>query len=62
MAEAELAVLSSQGLDRRIPDQQVLKEEVQPWEAVRTGKNATADWHFTTANARVKLKRLYPAL
>ena len=62
MAEAELAVLSSQCLDRRIPDQQVLKEEVQAWEAVRNGKYAKADWHFTTANARVKLKRLYPAL
>ncbi len=62
MAEAELAVLSSQCLDRRIPDQQVLKEEVQAWEAVRNGKHAKADWHFTTANARVKLKRLYPAL
>ena len=62
MAEAELAVLSSQCLDRRIPDQQVLKEEVQAWEAVRNGKHAKADWHFNTANARVKLKRLYPAL
>ena len=62
MAEAELAVLSSQCLDRRIPDQQVLKEEVQAWEAVRNGKHAKADWHFTTANARVKLKRLYPGL
>ena len=62
MAEAELAVLFSQCLDRRIPDQQVLKKEVQAWEAVRNGKHAKADWHFTTANARVKLKRLYPAL
>jgi hypothetical protein len=62
MAEAELAVLSSQCLDRRIPDRQVLKEEVQAWEAVRNGKHAKADWHFTTANACVKLKRLYPAL
>ncbi|HTS52877.1 MAG TPA: transposase, partial [Burkholderiales bacterium] len=57
MAEAELAVLSSQCLDRRIPDQQVLKNEVHAWEAVRNGKHAKADWHFTTANARVKLKR-----
>ena len=62
MAEAELAVLSSQCLDRRIPDQQVLKKEIQAWESVRNGKHAKADWHFTTANARVKLKRLYPAL
>jgi len=62
MAEAELAVLSSQCLDRRILDQQVLKKEVQAWEAVCNGKHAKADWHFSTANARVKLKRLYPAL
>ena len=62
MAESELAVLSSQCLDRRIPDQQVLKEEVEAWEADRNRKHAKADWQFTTADARVRLKRLYPAL
>jgi uncharacterized small protein (DUF1192 family) len=62
MAESELGVLSSQCLDRRIPDQQVLKEEVEAWEADRNRKHAKADWQFTTADARVKLKRLYPAL
>jgi uncharacterized small protein (DUF1192 family) len=62
MAESELAVLSSQCLDRRIPDQQLLKQEVEAWEADRNNKNAKADWQFTTADARVKLKRLYPAL
>ena len=62
MAESELGVLSSQCLDRRIPDQQVLKEEVEAWEADRNRKHARADWQFTTADARVKLKRLYPAL
>jgi uncharacterized small protein (DUF1192 family)/quinol monooxygenase YgiN len=62
MAESELGVLSSQCLDRRIPDQQVLKEEVEAWEAHRNRKHAKADWQFTTADARVKLKRLYPAL
>ncbi len=62
MAESELGVLSSQCLDRRIPDQQVLKEEVAVWEADRNRKHAKADWQFTTADARVKLKRLYPAL
>jgi hypothetical protein len=44
-------VPSSQCLDRRIPDQQVLKEEVQAWEAVRNSKHVKADWHFSTANA-----------
>jgi len=62
MAESELGVLSSQCLDRRIPDQQMLKEEVEAWEADRNRKHAKADWQFTTADARVKLKRLYPAL
>jgi len=62
MAESELGVLSSQCLDRRIPDQQVLKEEVKAREADRNRKHAKADWQFTTADARVKLKRLYPAL
>ena len=62
MAESELGVLSSQCLDRRIPDQQVLKEEVEAWEADRNRKHAKANWQFTTADARVKLKRLYPAL
>lgn len=62
MAESELGVLSSQCLNRRIPDQQVLKEEVEAWEADRNRKHAKADWQFTTADARVKLKRLYPAL
>jgi len=62
MAESELGVLSSQCLDRRIPDQKMLKEEVEAWEAERNRKHAKADWQFTTADARVKLKRLYPAL
>jgi uncharacterized small protein (DUF1192 family) len=62
MAESELGVLSSQCLDRRLPDQRVLKDEVEAWEADRNRKHAKADWQFTTADARVKLKRLYPAL
>ena len=62
MAESELSVLSSQCLDRRIPDQQVLKEEVEAWAADRNTKHAKANWQFTTADARVKLERLYPAL
>ena len=62
MAESELAVLSSQCLDRRIPDKPALTEEVAAWEAERNEKHAKADWQFTTSDARVKLKRLYPAL
>jgi DDE superfamily endonuclease len=62
MAESELSVLSGQCLDRRIPDKQTLTEEVAAWEDSRNRKHAKADWQFTTADARVKLKRLYPAM
>ena len=62
MAESELAVLSSQCLDRRIPDKPKLISEVAAWEKARNKYNAVADWLFTTADARVKLKHLYPAI
>ena len=62
MAESELSVLSGQCLDRRIPDKQTLVEEVAAWEVRRNKGHTKADWQFTTANARVKLKRLYPSL
>lgn len=62
LAESELAVLSSQCLDRRIPDAQVLTREVDAWQKRRNTHNAKADWQFTAADARIKLKRLYPAL
>jgi len=62
MAESELAGLSNQCLDRRIPDQPMLVTEVKAWQKDRNANHAKADWHFTTADARIKLKRLYPAL
>jgi len=62
MAESELGILSAQCLDRRIPDKPTLIEEVAAWQDSRNKKHTQADWHFTTADARVKLKRLYPAL
>ena len=62
MAESELSVLSSQCLDQRIPDKQTLIEEVAAWQDRRNRNYTKADWQFTTAHARVKLKRLYPAL
>jgi len=55
-------VLSSQCLDRRISTRQMLIDEVTAWEAARNKHHAKADWQFTTADARVKLKRLYPSL
>jgi len=62
MAETELSVLSSQCLDRRISTKQMLTEEAAAWEAARNKHHAKADWQFTTDDARVKLKRLYPSL
>ena len=56
------SVVSSQCLDRRIPDKQTLIEEVAAWEDDRNKNHAKADWQFTTADARIKLKRLYPTL
>jgi hypothetical protein len=62
LAESELGVLSSQCLDRRIPDKQTLSDEIAAWEHDRNARHTKADWHFTTSNARVKLKHLYPSI
>ena len=62
MAESELGVLSSQCLDRRIPDKQTLINEIAVWEDDRNANHAKADWQFTTADARIKLKHLYPSI
>jgi hypothetical protein len=60
MAESELGVLASQCLDRRIADKQILAHEVNAWQDHRNKHHAKANWQFKTADARVKLKRLYP--
>jgi hypothetical protein len=62
MAETELSVLTTQCLDRRIPDKPTLIEEVAAWQQRRNQNHTKADWQFTTADARVKLKRLYPVI
>src|SRR5262245_50674056 len=62
MAEIELSVLSRQCLNRRIPHQQALKRETRAWEARRNTAASTVEWRFTTADARIKLKKLYPVL
>jgi len=62
MAEIELNVLLKQCLNRRIPDEEQIKAEVQAWQNNRNNMNARINWQFTTADARVKLKRLYPTL
>jgi hypothetical protein len=61
LAESELGALSSQCLDRRIPDKQTLIEEVAAWSRDRNARHAKANWRFTTSDARIKLKRLYPS-
>jgi len=62
VAEIELSTLSSQCLDRRIPNIELMRKEVAAWEQDRNNRVATIDWRFTTDNARIKLKRLYPKL
>jgi hypothetical protein len=62
VAECELSVLGSQCLARRIDNAVVLKREVQAWAASRNQRIVHIDWQFTTADARIKLTRLYPLL
>jgi hypothetical protein len=62
MAEIELAVLAGQCLDRRIASRAALAREVAAWEAERNAAQVTIDWRFTTDDARIKLKHLYPVL
>ena len=62
LAESELGVLAAQCLDRRIPDQQTLIDEIAAWEHDRNAHHTKADWQFTTQTARVKLKHLYPSI
>ncbi|HEX5999899.1 MAG TPA: IS630 family transposase [Hyphomicrobiaceae bacterium] len=62
LAESELAVLSGQCLARRIQDAATLTTEVDAWRLRRNTHNAKANWHFTSTDARVKLKSLYPSL
>ena len=62
MAEIEFSVLARECLDRRIPDKATLETEVAAWEKRRNHLWRTVDWQFTTADARIKLKRLYPLI
>lgn len=62
MAEIELSVMGRQCLDRRIPDRVTLEKESKSWEDKRNVQEIKADWRFTTADARIKLKHLYPKI
>jgi hypothetical protein len=59
-AEIEFSVFSRQCLDDRIPDEATLKMQIAALQAERNAASATVNWRFTSPNARVKLKRLYP--
>jgi hypothetical protein len=60
MAEIELAVVSTQCLNRRLGDQETVRRAIAAWQARRNAAKTTVDWHFTTAKARRKLKHIYP--
>jgi hypothetical protein len=62
VAEIELSVLKRQCLAGRIPKMEIMRNEVKAWNLARNTKQTKVDWQFTTADARIKLKRLYPKL
>jgi DDE superfamily endonuclease len=61
MAEIEFAVVSKQGLDQRLPTQEMVRRTTTAWQTQRNAVQATVNWRFTIAKARRKLKRLYPS-
>ena len=62
MAEIELGVLAGQCLNRRIPDQETLEGETKAWQQQRNQEGIRVNWRFTTRDARIKLKSLYPSI
>ena len=62
MAEIEIGVLSRQCLDRRIPNKDVLSRQVQAWQERRNRGRVRVNWRFTTDDARIRLKSLYPSI
>ena len=62
VAEIEQSVLARQALSRRIPDRETMQRRTTAWQEERNAEEATVDWQFTTEEARIKLKRLYPKI
>jgi hypothetical protein len=62
MAAIELSILSQHPLSQRISNQAELQRQVEAWQQRRNEKAVTIDWRFTTENARIKLKHLYPSI
>lgn len=62
MAEIELSILGRQCLDRRLSSLEEVQTEVSAWQQQRNQARVKIDWRFTTNDARIKLKRLYPTI
>jgi len=62
IAEIELNVINNQCLNRRLDDIEVVRQEVEAWSSHRNVRESKVDWQFTTEDARIKLKRLYPTI
>ena len=62
MAEIEFSALSRQCLNRRIPTQEKLIQEICAWENARNNLGVRCDWQFTTTDARIKLRKVYPTV
>jgi hypothetical protein len=62
MAEIEISVLVRQCLERRLPDEETLRREAKAWQEERNRKGASVNWRFTTEDARIKLRSLYPSV
>jgi len=62
MAEIEIGILARQCLSRRIDNMEQLKDEVAAWQVIRNTAEAKVNWRFTTKDARIKLKKLYPSI
>ena len=61
MAETEIGIMNGQCLDRRIANPEIVQSEIAAWETTRNKQNATINWRFTVADARVKVKNIYPS-
>ena len=62
MAEIELSALSRQCLDRRIPEKKMMEKQVRAWTSQRNKAGARVNWRFTTKDARIRLRKLYPSI
>ena len=62
MAEIEQSVMARQALSRRIPDREAMERRTTAWQEQRNAAEGTVDWDFTTDEARIKLRRLYPVI